>query len=1146
MSTMIAKQCSLWKRLQKLSLALSIGLLVFFSTLTIAEGQSGSILEEAPMLGQIITQQQESDTNIISIKFTNVSLEEALGILADRINIGFSYNPDIIPNKKIQFKMVDAPVHEIIYELLEGTNLEPVLPSSKDVIILRKKQIGIETLIIQDVITGRVIDGDGETLPGATILLEGNSDVGTSTDVNGEFELSVPSLEGTLIVSSIGYKTQEVVIDGRSEIDIILEQMIVTGEELVVVGFGSQSRESLTGAVSAKSSEEIENKPITSSSQALQGIQGVYLNQAGGQPGRDSATIRIRGRGTLNDNNPLVLVDGIEYSLDQVNPNNIESISVLKDASAAAIYGSRAANGVVLVTTKSGRGETGFNVQYNHYSGVQEVTSLPNVVKDPVRFMELRDQAQRNEGRSTVDYGSALIEEYRQGVNSDPYTYPQNDWFDIMFEPAYMQNHNLRFSGGADDFNYSLSLGYLGQNGVLKGTDTQRYSIALNTGVDVTDRLTVKAIFDGNFEDFNEPVGGVSYLMEMTLKAQGFHPTYLEDGRYADTFVRSPGHNIFRHPLVIANEGNNNTQEQQFLTAVEAIYELPYNLTYNIKGGLTKADNINRLFEPRTFQYQVKTLDELVTLNPTGTRHAKQTDINNRTVTFQQFLEWEETVSEGHNVSALLGFSTESFKQSQFMAYREGFPGNDLIELDAGSQNASVSGTSGESTLMSYFGRFNYDFNNKYLLEANFRYDGSSKFAEGNKWGLFPSFALGYRLIEEDYFQKINWLSNLKIRASWGQLGNERVPSYRYLNTVNLGQDYAFGDDVQSGAAVTQASDSNVTWETTTTANLGIETSYFRNKLEVNVDFFHKRTSDILRPVDIPSQVGNLGGPLRNIGTVDNNGIELGLVHRDNYGDFSYQLSGSVTWIKNEVVDLAEQEIIWEGFRGSGSYIIKEGYPIDSSYLLDAVGIFNSQQEIDDHAFQSDDTKPGYLKYRDVNEDGVINQDDRVIGKSLIPEYTYAFNVDLNYKAFQLTANFNGVQNVVSYPFHIGVVPFWYGTAVTEDWVNNSWTPERGGDASLPIMTTYEGAVDTNFRNTNFWLKDSSYLRLKNLQVTYTLPGSLTDALGIRSARVYVNGQNLLTFSPLKDFDPERNLDQSNYYEYPSVKTYTAGVQIDF
>lgn len=1145
MYTHTIAQHSLWKRFRKIVSVFLLSGIIFFSGLDLAKSQGEASIQDDSILAQVISEQKKSDKNLMSINFTNVSLENALEILAKRINVGFSYNPDIIPKKIVSFEMSNVQAHEIIYKLLEGTNLEPVLPPSKDVIILREKEAWESSDIFEDTVTGTVFDSEGETLPGVTVVIK-NTDRGTSTDTNGQFELVVDSLEETLIFSSVGYQTLEVPIDGRSEFDVFLEQIVVTGGELIVVGFGTQTRESLTGSVSAKGAEEIENKPITSSTQALQGVQGVYVNQAGAQPGRDSATIRIRGRGTLNDNNPLILVDGIEYPLDQVNPSNIESISVLKDASAAAIYGARAANGVVLVTTKSGAGQSGFNVQYNHYSGFQEVTSLPNVITDPVRFMELRDQAQRNQGRSTVDYGTELIEEYRQGINVDPYVYPQNEWLDIMFDPAYMQNHNLRFSGGAEDFNYSLSLGYLGQDGVLMGTDTQRYSLALNTGVNLTDRLTVKAIFDGNLEDFNEPVGGVSNLMQMTLKAQGFHPTYLEDGRYADTFVRSPGHNIFRHPLVLANEGTNNTKEQQFLAVVQAIYELPYNLTYNVKGGLTKTDNINQLFEPRTFQYKVKTLEPLVTRNPTGTRHAEQTDINNRTLTFQQYLEWEETIKEGQNVTALLGFSAESFEQGMFQAYREGFPGNDLIELNAGSQNASVSGSSNEATLMSFFGRLNYNFNRKYLLEANFRYDGSSKFAEGNKWGLFPSFALAWRLIEEDFFQNMVWLSDLKLRASWGQLGNERVPSYRYLNTVNLGQDYSFGQSVQSGAAVTQASDPNVTWETTTTTNLGIESSFFRNKLGVNVDLFQKRTSDILRPVDIPSQVGNLGGPLRNIGTVDNKGIEVGLVHRNDLGDFSYQLSGSITWIKNEVVDLNEQEIIWTGFRGSGSYIIREGHPIDSSYLLDAVGIFNSQQEIDNHAFQSNDTKPGYLKYRDVNGDGVINQDDRVIGPSLIPDYTYAFNVDMNYKAFQLTANFNGVQNVVSYPFHIGVVPFWFGTAVTEDWVNNSWTPERGENATLPIMTTYEGAVDTNFRNSNFWLKDSSYLRLKNLQVTYTLPNIITNTLGIRSGRVYVNGQNLLTFSPLKDFDPERNLSQSNYYEYPSVKTYTAGVQIDF
>jgi len=1131
---------------------------LFITCICVSGTFAQEVLVELPQQRQVTEQKEniylQKLKQPIQLEEAEMRLGDALYDIAEHAGLKLSYSKELIPiEKKVLIKQGSFTIEQSLWNVLEGTDLRFGISSTGQLFFFdRQEEVTEKLALFQETVTGTVIDAqNGEALPGVNVIVLGSEEVtgsiiGTQTDLDGNYSVTVPEGLTTLAFTYIGYQRLEVDIEGRNELDITLQLDTIIGEELVVVGFGTQARERLTGSISVKSDQEIENRPITSSTQALQGIQGVYVNQAGGQPGSDNATIRIRGRGTLNDNNPLILVDGIEYNLNQINPNNIESISVLKDASAAAIYGARAANGVVLITTKSGKGDTGFNIEYNHYSGFQQVMALPNVVTDPVLFMELRDQAQRNEGRSSVDYGTELIEEYRQGMSTDPYTYPHNDWFDIMFDPAFMHNHNLRFSGGADRYNYSLSMGLLQQDGVLMGTDAKKYTLALNTGVDVTDRLNVQAIIQGTFEDFNEPVGGVGYLMEMTLKAQGFHPTYLEDGRYADTFVRSPGHNIFRHPLVIAREGENNHQNQQYLATVRGTYQLPLNLTYNIQAGITRADNLNRRFEPTTLQYQVKTLVPIVTHNPRQTRHMRQTHWNNRTLTFQQYLEWNETIREGHQITGLLGFSAESFYNGQFQAYREGFPGNDLTELNAGSSNASVSGASNEAKLMSYFGRISYDYNLKYLFEANFRYDGSSKFAEGNRWGLFPSFAVGYRLIEEDYFQHIPWLSDLKIRASWGQLGNERVSAYRYLNTINLGQDYAFGQNVESGAAVTQASDPNVTWETTTTTNFGLESSFFRNKLGVELDLFHKRTADILRPVAIPSQVGNLGGPLRNIGTVDNRGIELSLIYRNDIGDFSYQLSGNVTWIKNEVVNLDGQEVIWEGFRGAGSYIIKEGYPIDSSYLLDAVGFFNSQQEIDDHAFQSNDTRPGYIKYRDVNGDGVINQDDRIIGPSLIPEYTYSFDLDLSYKAFHLVANFNGVQNVASYPFHIGVVPFWFGTAVTEDWVNNSWTPDNMDGATLPILTTYEGAIDTNFRNSNFWLRDASYLRLKNLQLSYTLPSSMTDFLQIRSATIFVNGQNLLTFSDMKDFDPERNLEQSNFYEYPSVKTFTAGFQLNF
>lgn len=990
---------------------------------------------------------------------------------------------------------------------------------------------------------------DGGGLPGVNVLVKG-SNTGTVTDIDGNYSISVPDENDILVFSSIGFTSQEVPVSGRAVVDVSLAEDVQSLEEVVVVGYGTQKKENVIGAISTIKSKELENMPITNSTQALQGAKGVYVNQLGAQPGRSQAMIRIRGQGTLNNNNPLVLVDGIEYPLENVDPNNIESISVLKDAAAAAIYGARAANGVVLVTTKSGEGVRGFHLNYNNYFGFQEVIGLPELINDPVRFMELRDQAQRNAGRSTVDFGEDLIEEYRQGMKTDPYTYPHNDWFDIMFDPGFIQNHNVRFSGGEENYTYSLALGYLDQKGVLRGTNSNKYSIDLNTKANITDRLTVGAIINGQFNEFDEAVGGTPYLMEMTFKnaGVGFEPTYLEDGRYADTFIRTPGHYVFRNPIALSTEGINNHKQQNYRMILQAEYSFPLNITYNIKGAYTKQDYLNKIFEPAVYQYNVKTLEQIrnrITGSPT--RHAEKTDTYNYQLNLQQTLTWNGTVQRNHHFSTLLGYSLQKFADNTFSAYREGYLGNGLTTLNAGSINPDVSGTESEQALMSLFGRLNYNYDERYLFEGNFRYDGSSKFAEGNKWGLFPSFSVGWRMGQEAFMEDLSWLDALKFRASWGKLGNERVPSFRFVNLIDVGHDYSFGNVINAGAAVTQYSDPSITWETTTTSNIGVDASLFANKLEFSFEVFKKRTSDILYATNIPAQVGGLGGPLRNIGTVDNEGFEVSISYQNVVGPFSYQVSGNLTGVRNEVVDLNGTTIYNYGSRNRGGTVIKEGYPIESYYLLHATGIFDSQEEIDNHAFQTQDTKPGYLKFQDANEDGVIDQDDRVIsGQNRIPAYTYSFNLGLNYKNFGLSAFFVGVGEVYTFRARTGDVPFWYGTGVTEEWVNNSWTPENM-DADLPIMTTFEDALNTNFRDSDFLLQNASFLRLKNIQLSYALPSGFTQKVKIQSAKVFVNGQNIWTITPMDTFDPERDMSTDNSsYDYPSVKTYTAGIQIGF
>lgn len=1121
---------------------------ITFLQLLLAGIVSGLSFASPPVtLGQGIL-----DKNV-SVSMQNKTLRQVLSGIEKSADVIFSFNPKTIPvSQRMSVAFHDVRLQTVLDDLFNPLKIGYEV--SGNYIILSKQDQASASDIINSsglfksslpvTVTGSVTDENLQTLPGVNVLEKGTTN-GTTTDVDGRFSLTVLGAESILVFSFIGYVTQEIPVGNRTSFDINLAADVQSLDEVVVIGYGTQKRVNVTGSISTLDMKQLENAPLTNATQALQGVQGVYVNQAGGQPGRDIATIRIRGQGTLNDNNALVLVNGIEYPLADLNPNDIESISVLKDAASAAIYGSRAANGVILVTTKKGTQDK-FTVNYNGYAGAQIVNYLPDVVKDPVLFMELRNKAMINGGRLIVDYSDELIEEYRAGMATDPYTYPNNDWFDIMFDPGPIQEHNLRFSGGAESVTYALSLGYLDQEGVMMGSGSNRYSLGFNATAQAAKRLKIGSNISVNYRNIDEPVAGVQNLMGSILKAQAFHPTYLEDGRYANTFVRSTGHNIFRHPIVLATEGENHTTQQRYLLNLFAEYTLPFDITYKVNLGINKADEVNTTFVPDIYLYQNKTLDPTrvpfngdamaVAQTNRGTRKTMDGEMN---TTVFNTLNWTHSFNETHNLTALAGMSMESFGNEIFWAQNEGYLGNDLYELNAGSSNPAVFSTSNKSKLNSYFGRLSYDFKEKYLFEANFRYDGSSRFARDKRWGLFPSFSAGWRLERESFLEKVSWLSELKLRGSWGQLGNERIGLFRYLNLMSLGRDYSFGSNVTSGAAVTAYNDPNITWETTTITNAGIDAGILENRVNVVFDVFKKRTTDILRAVNLPSQVGNLAGPIRNIGTVDNTGFELGVNYRNQINDFTYRVDASVTKIRNVVVDLNGQTIF------NGSTIIKEGYPINSFNLIHATGIFQTQEEIDNSPFQTAATKPGYLKYQDTNEDGFITEDDRVINGGVIPEYTYQFNLNLGYKGFEVSAFFQGVQNINTYASLIAAQPFWFGTAVTKEWITDAWTPENP-NARLPILTTYESSVNENFRNSDFWLRDASYLRMKNVQVSYTIPQSVTGRIGVRNLKFYVNGQNLLTFSKMKDFDPEKNINGVNFYEYPTVKTYTMGINATF
>lgn len=977
-------------------------------------------------------------------------------------------------------------------------------------------------------------------LPGVSIMVKGTTQ-GISTGTNGEY--SIRAKKGDILVASIlGYEKQEVSVGDQNVRNILLTESSSALEQVVVVGYGTQKRVNLTGSVATVNADFLENRPITNSSQALQGVQGVYVNQAGGQPGADDATIRIRGVGTLNNNNPLVLVNGVEFNLRDVNPNDIESISVLKDAASASIYGSRAANGVILITTKTGKkGKT--LIDYNNYFGWQQATYLPDMVTNSADWMTSMNQASVNEGQPQV-FTDKQIEEFRTGNNPD--LYPNTDWFAIMFRKAPMQEHNIRLSGGSDQATYSVSLGYLDQEGIMIKTNAKKYTLNSNLDFNISDRLKAGVNLSSTYWNRNEPSNGVETMMSNSItRALPIHPNILANGTYGDTWLTVPGHNVFRHPLALAENSILTNKTVRGLVNVFAEYTFPFDIKYKANFSVNKYDGASSRFVPEIFIYNPKKINVPKTLRfDPAQRSAMRENINNLNTNFFQTLNWSRNVAEHHHLKLLLGFSRETFLNTNFNAYVEGFFGNELTELDAGTINKNLGGTSSKSRLMSYFGRANYTFADRYLLEMNFRYDGSSRFAKDRRWGFFPSFSAGWRIDQEEFMQNVQSISNLKLRASWGQLGNQNVPLYSFVNSVSIGQGHSFNGNVVPGSAVTTLADPNISWERTTIANIGLDVGLWNNKVEFIADIFNKKTTDILARINVPAQVGNLTGPVTNLYSMTNKGIELGVNYINSVRNFNYNIGANVTYIDNNVDFLNGNVQYLNNFYG-GIQIIKEGYPVNSYYLYEATGIFKTQKEVDSHAKQGLRTSPGDIIYRDVNGDGVIDVKDKVITGKSVPKYTYGFNLGLDFKGFDFAAFFQGVQGIDIYPISNLSFPNYNGAGITKEHLANSWTPENP-DAPFPRLTLPRRGSQANYQNSTFWLQNASYLRLKNLQIGYNISSTLFDRVNISKLRIFANAQNLLTFSDYKVTDPEKEILQGNIYGYPSSKIVSLGCKVIF
>lgn len=1004
-------------------------------------------------------------------------------------------------------------------------------------------------------ITGTIVDESGIPVIGANIVVKGTTN-GTVTDADGNFVLDNIPEGAIVVVSYIGYLDQEMPVSGRSVLNINLKEDTQKLDEVVVVGYGVQKKANLTGSVSTvKYGQELENRPITDPSQALSGkVTGVWVSQNSGAPGSDGATIRVRGYGTLNNTDPLVLIDGVEGRMAELAPNDIASITVLKDAASAAIYGSRAANGVVLIETKKGSGDK-VSVNYTGYFGVQQLGRRYNIITDSPEYMELWNSAFTNSGSNPL-FPDEVIQAFRNG--NDPYKYPSTNYFDEVFRNSFTTQHNLSATIGGKKSNSYISLGYLKNNGIVKNTDAERYSLTVNTEAKVSNWLRLGARARLMRKVSNQPYDGIGRVIYMMANGHPFSTPYLQDGKtFGGTQAMYLSGDKAGQPIVDTrnpfpdlyngqNQSINNFMKGNVYATIDFMEGLSLTAQYSGQYNNNNQDKYNQLhycYTDLDGSNKSKPLDFPSTLNV----YRKVSD--EFYSTFFANLNFNKTFGEIHDVSALLGYQQEALTKRVTEASKTDPSKGDLHQVSSGTKNPTAIGNKYQWRMLSYFGRVNYALMGKYLAEINLRADASSRFAKGNRWGYFPSFSAGWRLGEEHFMKNLGIFDNLKIRASWGKLGNQNIGSasnsdyFPYLTvlTQDYENSYNFNNTLAPGAAVTGLVDPMITWETTTTTDIGLDLGFLKNRLNVEADYFVRKTSDIIVQLPIPTVLGGLTAPFENVGEMKNTGLEINVNWQDRVvaSDFNYSIGANFTYVNNEVTK----------FRGGKSpdqlYLIREGYSYKTLYGFIQEGVYQTDEEAQKHMFDNGYVPTaGDLKYKDVNGDGKLDYRDKQEIGNTIPKFTYGINGSLSWKNFDLNFQFAGIAGVHGYFKNAWTEPLGIsGGSITERW-RNAWTKDNPSN-ELPLIKVND---TWNRQESSFWTCNMSWFKLKNVQLGYTLPTVLANKMFLQKCYVYFNATDVFTIvsDKYEGFDPERDTFADGYGHYPIPRVFSIGLNLSF
>lgn len=1003
-------------------------------------------------------------------------------------------------------------------------------------------------------VSGVVTDEAGEPLIGVSVLVKGTT-LGNITDLNGRFSLDVP--EGSILeISYIGYKTQSIKAQ-REPMNIVLKEDAQKLDEVVVVGFGTQKKVNLTGSVSAVTGDDISKRPVANAAILLQGqIPGLRVNQGLGQPGGEGTSFRIRGQGTFSSagSDPLILINGVPGSMTNLDPSVIESVSVLKDAASAAIYGARAANGVILVTTKQGAVGDKVHISYHGNVGLHTPTKLYDRVTNSVEYMELANLAWKNSGTGK-QYTQDQINLYRNNVR-DP-QYPNFDWQDYMFRTAVVQTHNLSMAGSTEKTTYNVALNFVDQPGTMRGFKYRKYNATIDLTARITNFIKVGTYANLMYGETEQPRQGQNDAFLSTLsQAPTYMPWLPDDGtgirRWTSSAYSFESHNK-NMPAIIGDNAMKRDNNFDINAQLWLEINLAKGLTWYTKGAARLQSNKSKDWRgSTTYTYDYHTGERSSELDKGGLGLSVG-DGRRFYTNLYSYLKYDlSLVDNAHNFSLMVGYNQESEKYETLNAYRKDFA-FDLPVLNAGgTADWSNSGGEEEWAIQSLFGRFNYDFKERYLFEANMRYDGTSRISDENRWGVFPSFSVAWRATEEEFIKNLNlnWLNNFKLRGSWGQLGNQNIGLYPYQAMISGVDDYPFtktSDGVIIGYQQTAYANRNIKWETTTITDIGFDLQVF-DGLSVTFDWYKKTTDDILRSSQVSSLLG-LSAPTVNNGSVENKGIEVALnyanmVKGGTFRGFRYNAGVYFDRSRNKLTEFGAEEI--------GSYSIKrEGLPYDEYYMLECIGVFADQAEINASPKQfNDNTQPGDLKYKDISgpdgkPDGVIDNYDRRTFSGRFPGFEYGINASATWKGFDLSLIGQGVADKKYYTTDWGVQPFMQGSSPNKDYIKHMWTEENPYGAKHPKLYWQDMGGGKNTRPNSYYLKDASFFRLKNLTLGYTLPRVWTEKANISKVRIYFSGDNLLTLTPYKGLDPERNGDGRDAI-YPQNRIYSFGLNVEF